>query len=170
MNFMRIREATAEDAAAVIALFQQLYSETRFLLYEPGESVPGVEEYTRRITDIAHREDGVMLLADIDPGLVGVIFGNRGTARKTRHALSLAMGVPRIHWNHGVGRSLLQAVESWAIAKGLHRLELTVQTTNARAIALYERAGFEREGMKRHSLRVEGQYVDEWLMSKLIGT
>lgn len=50
-GLMRIREATAEDAAAVIALFQQLYSETRFLLYEPGESVPGIEEYTRRITD-----------------------------------------------------------------------------------------------------------------------
>lgn len=79
-----------------------------------------------------------MLLADTDAGLVGVIFGNRGTARKTRHALFLAMGVPRSH--HGVGRSLLQAVESWAIAKGLHRLELTVQTTNARAIALYERS------------------------------
>jgi len=34
--------------------------------------------------------------------------------------------------------------------------------------SLYERAGFEREGIKRHSLWLDGRYVDELYMSKLI--
>jgi len=43
-----------------------------------------------------------------------------------------------------------------------------VQVHNIRAIALYENCGFEREGLKRHSLRIDGTYVDEYYMSKLL--
>jgi RimJ/RimL family protein N-acetyltransferase len=50
----------------------------------------------------------------------------------------------------------------------LHRLELTVDVDNRRAIALYEKCGFEREGVKRRSRRIEGRYFDELSMSKLI--
>jgi len=62
----------------------------------------------------------------------------------------------------------LEALEGWARSKGLHRLELTVDVENRRAIALYEKCGFEREGVKRHSRRIEGRYSDELYMSKLI--
>ena len=51
----------------------------------------------------------------------------------------------------------------------MHRLELTVSTMNHRAISLYEKVGFAREGVKRHSLNIEGRYVDELYMSKLVG-
>mgnify|MGYP001283423046 CR=1 FL=1 len=64
--------------------------------------------------------------------------------------------------------SLLRAVEDWASTQGLHRLELTVQQRNTRAVALYEKAGFAIEGTRRHALVVNGAYVDEWFMSKLI--
>lgn len=165
---MFIREANPDDAGDIITLFQQLYSETTFLLYEPGEFVPRVNEYAHRIGQTAKDENGVMFIAEADRGMVGIIFGNRGTAKKTRHSLFVVMGVLRSHWNQGVGRSLLAAVERWATAHGLHRLELTVQTRNAVAIALYEKSGFVSEGVKRHSLRSGTQFIDEMLMSKLI--
>jgi RimJ/RimL family protein N-acetyltransferase len=163
-----IREAMPEDAAAVVALFQLLYSETDFLLYEPGESVPQVDQYAERIREVAKKENGIMFVAESGRDVVGIIFGNRGIAKKTRHSLFLVMGVRRSNWSQGVGRGLLEAVENWATTRQLHRLELTVQTSNTRAIALYEKMGFGREGIKRHSLKNNGRYVDEFLMSKLI--
>ena len=165
---VRIREARAEDAAPLIVLFQTLYSETTFLLFEPGESVPSLEHYAKRITELAQAESGVMFVAESGGALIGVIFGNRGIAKRTGHSLYLVLGVVQVHWNRGVGRSLLESAEAWATKRQLHRLELTVQTANARAIALYEKVGFVREGTKRHSLKIEGRYVDELLMSKLI--
>ena len=72
------------------------------------------------------------------------------------------------YWNQGVGRSLLGAIEGWAKTRGLHRLELTVQATNDRAIMLYEGIGFVREGTKRDSIKIGAGYVDEFFMSKLI--
>ena len=40
---------------------------------------------------------------------------------------------------------------------------------NARACALYHACGFEVEGVKRNTMRVDGAYVDEYVMAKLIG-
>lgn len=168
MNQPLIREALAEDAAALIDLIQRLYAETKFLLYEPGESVPTADQYARRIHENALREDGVMFLVETDQTPVGVILGNRGGARKTRHSLFLVMGLLKSHWRQGLGTALLRVAERWAVERGVHRLELTVQTTNTRAVALYQQAGFQHEGTKRHSLQVQGQYADEWLMSKLL--
>lgn len=165
---MLIRQAESNDAGAVIALFELLYGETAFLLYEPGELTPQVNEYARRIAENAKNANGVMFVAQIGEEIVGVIFGNRGIARKNRHSLFLVLGVRQSCWKQGIGRALLRAVETWASERALHRLELTVQTTNSRAIALYEGAGFEREGTKRHSLKTNGKYVDEFLMSKLL--
>ena len=165
---MRIREAIPDDAESVIALFQQLYSETAFFLYEAGESVPRVEDYARRIREAADTQTGVMFVAEDNNRLMGVISGTCGNAKRRRHALFLVMGVLQARWNQGVGRSLLGAIEAWAKTRGLHRLELTVQSTNHRAIVLYEGTGFVREGTKRDSIKMEAEYVDEFLMSKLI--
>jgi Acetyltransferases, including N-acetylases of ribosomal proteins len=48
----------------------------------------------------------------------------------------------------------------------LTRLELTVMVHNERAIALYKKMGFEIEGTKKRSMRIDGQYVDEYYMAK----
>ena len=165
---MRVREAIPDDAESVIALFQLLYAETAFLLYEPGESVPRVEDYAQRIRDATDTQSGAMFVAEDGNRLIGVIIGTCGNAKRRHHALFLVMGVIRAHWNQGVGRSLLGAIEAWAKTRGLHRLELTVQATNDRAIMLYEGMGFVREGTKRDSIKVGAGYVDEFFMSKLI--
>ena len=56
-----------------------------------------------------------------------------------------------------------------AQSNGLHRLELMVNYNNERAIRLYEKFGFEREGVKRDALRIDGHYIDAFYMAKLIG-
>lgn len=165
---IRVREARPADAAGVIELFQKLYAETSFMLYEPGEWTPNPEDYARRLEEAWNAEAGVMFVCESDGDLIGVVFGNRGMARRTRHSLYVVIGMIQQWVGRGVGRALLQALEARARAKGIHRLELTVDAANQRAIALYEKCGFEREGLKRHSRRIEGAYFDELYMSKLI--
>ena len=166
---MHIREADPADASEVVDLFQRLYAETKFLLYEPGEAVPAVRETADRMALAAQNETGAMFVAEAQGKLIGVAFGNRGGAKKTRHSLFLVMAVLQAWTGRGVGRSLIEAREGWAVSKRMHRLELTVSTMNHRAISLYEKVGFAREGVKRHSLNIEGRYVDELYMSKLVG-
>jgi RimJ/RimL family protein N-acetyltransferase len=56
-----------------------------------------------------------------------------------------------------------------ALDVGLHRLELMVMTHNAAAVALYRKMGFQVEGTHTHALCVDGRYVDEYCMAKLLG-
>ena len=63
---------------------------------------------------------------------------------------------------------MFEALDEWAMKKDIHRLELTVAANNKAGLRLYEKAGFQMEGTKRDSLYIDGQYVDEYYMSKLI--
>lgn len=49
----------------------------------------------------------------------------------------------------------------------VHRLELEVYAFNPRAIGVYERVGFRREGVRRDALLWDGQFVDAITMSIL---
>ncbi len=59
-------------------------------------------------------------------------------------------------------------MEQWARQRVITCLELTVMTHNQAGVALYKKQGFEIEGRKKHSLLVDGYYVDEYLMAKLL--
>lgn len=49
------------------------------------------------------------------------------------------------------------------------RRRLTVRADNLHAKALYERLGFEIEGMQRHAFRVDGVTHDSFAMALLLG-
>lgn len=49
----------------------------------------------------------------------------------------------------------------------MHRVELTVLETNDRAVHLYEKCGFTKEGTKRRSTYKNGEYVNMYLYSIL---
>jgi putative acetyltransferase len=103
----------------------------------------------------------------------GEVVGNGGLHRadgRRRHAATLGMGVREAWQGRGIGRAILTALvdtaDNWL---DLRRLELTVYTDNARAIALYERFGFAREGVMRAYAYRGGTYVDALLMARLRG-
>lgn len=50
----------------------------------------------------------------------------------------------------GVGGTLLQAAEAWAIARGANAMSLHVFLANTRAQDLYARMGFEGESLRLH--------------------
>jgi putative acetyltransferase len=75
------------------------------------------------------------------------------------------------HRGRGVGGALMtemvELADEWL---QLTRLGLTVWTTNAPAIALYERHGFQIEGTMRNYAFCEGGYVDAHVMGRVKGS
>ena len=72
------------------------------------------------------------------------------------------------HRRQGVARALLEALidlsDDWL---QLRRHGLLVWTDNERAIALYEKLGFETEGVIRQYARRPGGFVDALMMGRL---
>jgi RimJ/RimL family protein N-acetyltransferase len=81
------------------------------------------------------------------------------------HRGTLGMGVVPQWRGRGVGRRLLDATMAEARRVGFNRVELDVYADNARAIALYQRAGFVREGVIRHASLIDGVFRDAILMA-----
>lgn len=99
---MHVQQAAPEDAAAVIMFFQRLYSETDFMLFEPGEAVPSENEQAQRIEHATKTESGAMFLFETDNQIIGACFGTRGIAKRTCHSLHV-VGVLRAWVGRGIG-------------------------------------------------------------------
>ena len=164
-----VRRAVPEDAASLVALRRTLFAETSLLLWEPAEFTSGAEDEARLIERFSERTNSLLLVALADQHMVGFLAAMGGERNRLRHSALIALGVLRAHWSKGAGSALLSEVVAWAPGAGIKRLELTVHTSNERALRLYRRHGFEVEGTRRCSLRVDGTYVDEYLMSLITG-
>lgn len=68
----------------------------------------------------------------------------------------------------GAAMCLLDGVVAEARAGGIEQLELTVSPGNHRAIAFYEREGFERFGIFPDAVRMGGVPADEYLYRRLL--
>ena len=90
------------------------------------------------------------LVAEIDGRVIGMAGLHANDNRRRSHAASIGMAVHDEFAGRGVGTALLSALltlaDRWL---NYTRVELTVWSDNAPAIALYERHGFEREGLLR---------------------
>lgn len=81
--------------------------------------------------------------------------------------IGLGIGEPD-HWGHGYGAEATRlGIECAFRELNLHRLQLGVFSYNTRAIRMYEKLGFKREGTLRESLRRDGQWHDTHLFALL---
>lgn len=81
----------------------------------------------------------------------------------------LGIGIgDRAHWGQGIGGEALRLALNYAFNElNLHRVQLTVFEYNDRAIAVYEKLGFQREGVYRESLYRDGVRYDMYLYGLL---
>ena len=83
------------------------------------------------------------------------------------HVADLGLMVAAAHRRRGIGTALMLAAEEWASTAGVSKLELHVFPHNSGAIALYEKLGYEREGLRRGQYAsADGRMRDVILMAK----
>lgn len=165
---MKIKHATVDDAEALAHLILQVEKEAEFMLFEAGERTLDPDQQRGQIEAMQNEENSTILVAEAEGKLVGYLVARGGRARRNKHTVYIVIGVLTSHRGKGVGTLLFTELERWARTKGIHRLELTVVADNQRAVSLYRKMGFEQEGIKRHSLLINGKYVDEYYMAKLL--
>lgn len=164
-NYDHIREIKEEDAENFKELLMKLDEETNFMMLEPGERQSTVEEMKHRINRM--QSSGVTYVID-DNGLKGYISLNTGQFNRNKHSGYIVIGLLQEAAGKKYGTLLFNRLFSYAKTHDLHRLELTVMVTNEAGVHLYKKMGFEVEGIKKDSMKVNGTYVDEYYMSKIM--
>jgi RimJ/RimL family protein N-acetyltransferase len=163
-----LRTIQEQDAEQYLALCRQLDDETHFMLLEPGERTTTVAEQRERIRTILAGANKTIIVAEADDRLVGYIAGIGGDYQRNWKTVHIVIGVLQNYSGQGIGKRLFLALEEWAAGQGIHRLELNVMTHNQRGISLYQRLGYQVEGVKRDDLFVDGGYIDQYFMAKLL--
>lgn len=167
-----IRRLTPADLAAYKSLRDEGLArhEDAFAADVETERAFSPESYLPRL-GLAEPLGGTFLLgAFVDERLVGGLSLERAALRKLRHTATLStMVVHPAHGGRGIGAALLAAcIAQASSAPELEMILLSVSTSSARAVRLYERAGFTRWGLLPHALRIgegaQARYFDKLYM------
>ncbi|MGY0694343.1 N-acetyltransferase family protein [Virgibacillus sp. FSP13] len=163
-----IREVKEHDKEALLQLIKQVDSESKYMLHDANERKTTEESLKKMIATFTNEHNSIILVAEESDKLVGYFLVVGGKVNRTRHSAYLVIGILREQRGKGIGTAFFTKAEKWAREHGLHRLELTVVIENDAAIRLYKKAGFVIEGVKKHSLCIEGVFKDEYYMAKLL--
>ena len=166
MEFI-IRPARIGDAEGINAL-RRMPGVFENILGIPSERIQRTEEFLRSPDPNNHQFVAIVKDAEggeIIAGTAGItVYGNP----RMRHSAGIGIMVHREYQGKGIGKALMQALldiaDNWLM---LVRVELTVFVDNERAIALYEKMGFVKEGVKRMAAIRNGAYVDELIMARI---
>lgn len=165
---MKIREIKVTDADKFALLTKEIEESSQYMLWEAWEREVDFEQQAKKIETIEKNENSTILVAEQANELIGFLFAIGGNAKRNKHSVYIVVGVSRNYRGQGVGTKLLNELEIWANEHNIHRLELTVVIQNDAGLSLYKKQGFEVEGTKRDSLFIDGEYVDEYYMSKIL--
>jgi GNAT superfamily N-acetyltransferase len=139
-----IRKAVAADAQAIGAVFDAAVREGWTYLGEMArEPMFPPEEWDREVRD--HAPPNVLLVAEDESRVVGF------TAVHPPDDEMFLLFVHPAYAGRGAGRVLLEAAHDALRSAGCGRSVLYTHEQNARAIAVYEAAGYRRDGMVRES-------------------
>ena len=160
-----IRRAEPGDAAALVQLAEAVGSEQEGWLIADG-GWRSVSEERRYLKAIRRHAYAAVLVAETEDRVVGRLSIGRDTHPASEHVADVGLMVADGYRRRGIGRALMEAAEEWARDVGVRKIELHVFPHNEAALALYDRLGYRRVGVRRGHFRRADGYIDAILMEK----
>jgi len=158
-----MRPGRPTDGRGLARLFAEVRKEGRWLITTPGSVSEPSEAFW--ISEMVRAGEHLILVAEADGEVIGnvLVSVERGVA--TEHIGVLSITIADGWRDVGIGSELVTAAQRWATERGLRKVSLGVFPDNDRAVAVYEKRGFVREGLRRMQYRSGDRYRDEVLMA-----
>lgn len=147
-----------KDAIELPKVRLQIDGETEYLDREHGEGfidAPGFEQIIKTDTENTRN---LFLVAVVQDKIVGFSRCEGNHLNRFSHKVEFGVCVLKDFWEYGIGGNLLKESISWADFNGIKKITLNVLETNEKAIKLYEKFGFEIEGiLKKDKVLSDGK-------------
>lgn len=155
-----VRQATAEDFEYIYSLYFHPQINP-YLLYE----MMGVEDFKPIFADLLAKE--IVFVFENDREKVGMFKLYSHTYRSSHVAYLGGVAIHPDYAGKGFGAEMFKEIIELAQKRGVLRIELSAAATNEKAISLYEKMGFQKEGILRNYtfLKSENRFLDEVMMS-----
>lgn len=162
-----IRKMLASDYEQAILYLRKVATETIFLNQYPGQ--PDMPR-DKAVSSYESKYNFFYGAFTIDGTLVGVASVIR---QRPEHPWSgrngeFGISILQEYCSLGLGKKFMNLMEQWAKEQGLHTINGRVRSGNTKAIGLYLKCGFEICGMIKETAFINGQWHDEYIISKII--
>jgi RimJ/RimL family protein N-acetyltransferase len=158
-----LRPGRPTDGRQLARLFADVRREGEWLIATPGSVSEPSEAFW--ISELIRASEHLVLVAEADGDVVGNILISLDRGVATEHTGVLSICIAHDWRDVGIGSELVTAAQAWAEERGLRKVALGVFPENERAIAVYEKRGFVREGLRRLQYRSGDRFRDEVLMA-----
>ncbi|MBR0828090.1 GNAT family N-acetyltransferase [Bradyrhizobium manausense] len=160
---IEFRQIRTEDTDAFRAAIDRVARERSYLALLEAPPIEQVRAFVKRNVEHGYPQ----IVAVTDDLVVGWCNVPPASRAVSAHVGDLFMGLIPEYRGKGLGEGLLRHAIEAADAFGFQRIELGVFATNAAAIALYRKAGFVEEGIKRRAILIGDIHHDEIIMARL---
>lgn len=167
-DILLIRPAGHSDARFLAVLQKNIEGESDFLLYGKEERALSTQKVRKQIIEWNQSGYSINFLAILNGEHVGYLMVTGNEAKRATHRAALLLGIQADAQGKGIASSLLQKAEEWAITKAISRLELTVSEENTPARKLFEKNGYEPEGIRKNSILINNKLHNEIFMAKIL--
>lgn len=154
------RKAEKNDAQVIIDYLDKIGSETDNLTF--GEEGIGytLEEEETAIEKINESENQVMILAFDQDRVVSVANLSSSSRPRMKHFATLGISVLKDYWRQGIATHMMELLMEYAEKnETLEVIRLDVRSDNTHAIHLYEKFGFEKYGVFKEEMKINGKYI-----------
>ena len=156
-----IRPIQPEDVEAYHSVLGLVARERKYLRFLEAPPLESTRAFV--LSNIANGNPHYVV--ECNGSIVGWCDITRDTDPSCLHVGTLGMGLHPDFRGQGIGEQLARCVLEDAFAKGFVRIELTVNSQNKNAIRLYEKLGFQHEGVMKAATLFDGEYRDVALMA-----
>jgi ribosomal protein S18 acetylase RimI-like enzyme len=151
---LKLRQATAEDADAIIALNRRAWREGfRGIVSE--DLLPGDEEWRASLVRSIAGDDPANLVAELGGQVCGFVTvgSSRDADSPSNTGEVRALHVDPATWRQGIGSALIEAALTRLREQGYKQVTLWSFERNLRSRFFYEALGFRPDGARQRRFR-----------------
>ena len=159
-----IRELDKDDAEVVLKYLKKVGGETNFLTFGK-EGIPYTIDQERVVLrNIQNSERDFMIGGFINGNLASVGNVSSSSKKRLKHKADLGISVLKKYWDIGIGSQMMEYLISLCRTNNFRKIDLIVCENNKRAIKLYEKYGFKKEGLLSRDALIDGVFYNSFHM------
>ncbi|MGL5642860.1 MAG: GNAT family N-acetyltransferase [Paraclostridium sp.] len=164
-----LRSPIKEDAQAMIDYLNIIGGESDFITFGKNEfsmSVEAEQDYIERINSMDNSKNVLIIIED---EIVGIASITSVQKERMKHNGTLGISIRKKYWGIGLGSEIMNYLIDWAKSNKItKKINLLVREDNIRGVKLYEKFRFEKEGLLKKDICVNGVYYNTIAMGLYI--
>ncbi|MFO7887829.1 MAG: GNAT family N-acetyltransferase [Eubacteriales bacterium] len=161
---MIFRELDLGDGEAVVNYLNKVGGETNFLTFGKEGISYTIQQEKVLLRNMKETKGNYMIGGYLKNKLVTVGSITSSSKERLKHKADIGISVLKDYWNIGIGSQMMEYLISLCRKNSFRKIDLIVYENNERAIKLYEKLGFVKEGLLTRDVLIDGVFYSSYHM------